>query len=53
MDLSGWLRRSTSSRRYKTDIRTMPDYGALFDSFKPIVYKPIDGEEVATATIPV
>jgi hypothetical protein len=43
VDADGWLRRSTSSRRYKTDIRTMPMQSAFVDSLRPVLYRPIEG----------
>lgn len=43
VDASGWLRLSTSSERYKTDIRPMPSLSGLFDQLVPVLYKPAAG----------
>lgn len=45
VDSSGYLRRSTSSRRYKQDIRPLPGRwtGELLDALQPVIYRPAEG----------
>ncbi|MBK8051097.1 MAG: tail fiber domain-containing protein [Anaerolineales bacterium] len=40
---TGWLRRSTSARRYKRDIRPMPVRPGVFDRLQPVLYKAAEG----------